>query len=337
MLVLKIIRIPQILLIAGLLTAAIATIVFYASNGSDSSGKLHEPWVADTPPLKPNYERQKKVVERGEPSGPKTGAIEIPDGTLIQVVFRERNPPRDFSRVLADQYDNLKQAALSGDASAAMLLHKGLGYCDSHRLDSKQALEDALSDLEQHRTMEFHRRDGSISSVSIDDYDNDAELDLVKNFEFCSGTTTEQRSESQRWLKQAADNGDPAAAQQFVITELHNTEEGRRYLQSAFEQGWYNAGGLLASYYSESFSKRSRLPEAEKNDAENPVLAYAYQLLVMRLLEIDFEGQEDLLTVYRKQLSDIERSISLVDRELGRIEAKKRMLDYKNCCIAIMP
>lgn len=197
--------------------------------------------------------QQSRAATTAQPISPNTIAIAFPDGSRSLVSARKLSPPRDLpAGRLLDEYETLRNAAESGDGSAAEALYRGLNNCRMAYAD-EDALDAAIGVLRKERVVKLADGSPATAIESDEDVDVVAESALRDPFDFCKGITTEQKGEAEKWLNVAANQGN-LRAMRIRAALLGNTEEAVRAWETAWGTGDRLALEFLGKIHSRGIS-----------------------------------------------------------------------------------
>lgn len=265
------------------------------------------------------------------------GYVQFPSGNSVRVTFAAA--PRlvttsDLPANIASEYDQLVSKVKSGDEYTAFLLHHSLQVCADFPIRTEEELGDAIDQALQTRTITV--------GPEGDQVETRANLRVEENmrwtFGFCNGLSDEQRSEGPAWLREAADMGHPLAMKYVVGTDLGNSAEGRAYLLSAFDKGFYDTIGTLGLYLvgSERLPYRTTEGEQQFHDYSDKTLGYAYYYLYLKLVEADNKfPTSSIEDFYRYKEEMIDPYVSQSQREDGIELAEQLLLENEDCCLTL--
>lgn len=245
-----------------------------------------------------------------------------------EIVLRPRpKQSLEFPEVLADDFDRLAHLANEGNADASFILAKSLETCYSQPFVTPAELEEAIDQLHQTHRIPFKVRGYTVLQPA----DPILEQSVRETFSFCEGTTNEQRSEHQSWLRRSADQGRVSSQLTLAQRLPLGSEEARNYLISAWESGDMDAAGWLARMYMHEYNGTSK----------DLIRAYAYHSIYTELVKADYavRGVMDDPGAVRWMDADervlAERDAQLSPFELGEAKrlAIRLLTGNPKCCL----
>lgn len=270
------------------------------------------------------------TVERAEQqSAQRTSTLDFGDGERISVRFKPRPAVSERKgATLLEVYAALRAAAEDGDGDAAFQLHRELGDCKraySNEADLAAAIE-LLQQTHQIKYADMSTPKPLVSDPSTD-YEKLARDVLRKPYEYCKGITDEQKGEANRFLIKAANAGHSLALTEYARS-LGDSPAAIPVWNRAWLQGdIWALGGL---------SKHLREPSPVGGKAPEPVLAHAYLLLHVRLIELvhgrETGPQPRMIVVLNDVLKRSSLALNPNDHETAVAMAKTLLSSNTNCC-----
>lgn len=279
-----------------------------------------------------------KAGEAGGQVKNDTKKIVFPSGGEIEVTFHPASRAvsgRDLPDNIADSYLALKTKAENGDVFAALIAHRSVTICSEYPIRTQEELAKAIDQVHQTQTITINTGGNESVTPAVPT----AVENLQRVYEFCDGLDDDQRESASKWLLQAADLGHPRSMKSHALRELGNTTEGRAYLRSAFDAGYYDSIGTLGAYLIES-ERYKFIPtndENEYDDHSNRVLGYAYFYLYLKLAEADGKFSTRAMERYRLfQENEIDPLVYPRDRDTAISLAEEILSENENCCATLI-
>lgn len=260
--------------------------------------------------------------------------VVFPDGEVITVTLRPQ--PRSSSRkpsALADEYDDLSEAARNGDPIAAFDLAEWLRMC-THSVDARTRPElDAVIEqvIKTHqypmRIMSYgaeHRTVMSTTTSIVSTIE-----DLTREFEFCEGVTDEQIMSFVDWYQLAAANGHVSAGYkvgEWLANRGLDRDTSEELLLQSWNRGYMQSAAALSKFYSRPYGT---VPPDQKRE-------YAYLFLYSQLLKADDSIQPQLAERWFPSVVEgvHNASAKLSPHDLSEAQdlAKTLLTQHPNCC-----
>lgn len=243
---------------------------------------------------------------------------------MLGFAWKERNPPILLNPPYADQYNELRDAAVSGDGRASYALYL-IGERCKHAHDNSADLEAASQHAYQTLMI---RRPGQTDALiaerdKVDEYVEDL---LIRPYENCRGISREMKEMRGEWLKKASEANHTRAMVKYG-QNVENSEESMQILTSAWEMGEAFALPYLSNRYEEAYEAHG-FPHDKK-------MAYA-SFRVFYDLELALRsGQPSAHTANLKvRLEELADKLLPVElEEAGKLVDELK--ENKNCCLQI--
>ena len=255
--------------------------------------------------------------------------LEFGDGQQFTVNWRKRPRPKGISGTSPREFEALQEMALAGDQFAPIILHGIVKSCEMAPANDA-ALQNEISQLEQtHRIRS--PQDGR--EIYIDDPDVISQMvqRMTDAYDDCRLLSSVQRSDPEKWLELAAENGNSVA-----MVDLANQIEDVARSDSLHERSW-RAGdsfGLLGMY-------KSRLRDFDSGEKpDGKVLAYATFIAYSILTEARYRQPESRIAA--KAADKVKLDLENKMQELRPEEADRAMdmareiiSTNPNCCYSL--
>jgi hypothetical protein len=259
-----------------------------------SGGDRHTIMVSEIPAIS---EEPTSEIETADPirltetalAETRIRSIVFDNGREVQVQLKQRVDQLAYFAPTAqflDLYDDLKEAALSGNGIAAVQLYSNLENCKlSYR--TKSELDQAIRKLQEDHTVEWPAGTREPHSIAPGIDHSVYVADLTERYTLCKGITNAHLSNTEQWARIAVDAGEYMGTR-LLARELGKTQESFELWQAAWDAGHINAATALLLYY------RRGVPD-HMGGQPDYVRTYAYQLIRNKVYEsaMQEEGSAD--------------------------------------------
>jgi hypothetical protein len=251
----------------------------------------------------------------------------FPDGEVIEIIWRESMRPT-VSAFGVDNYEILREAALTGDAIASIMLYEMQRSCQSH-YDSEEDLEAAVDQLYQTHTIP---RPGQERPTKIGDPEKLEEFATMMRSSYarCEKLFAYQGNFDEKWLERSANDGWPLA-----MIELGQQQKDQESARNLYQAAW-DAGSVQSlSLLSEIIKRSYESGEDPNANVEAFAVLLTYTIIETTLLKDQGRIAGRHATSLKAKLED-EQKLLLPQERNEALEMSKQMIrSNPNCCFGL--
>ena len=297
-----------------------------SSVGLPSQGSLPQSQIQDDQAgaIQPS---QAELVGGSALSESKDKLLVFPDGEVLEVKWRKHKQPT-VSQYGVDNYEILREAALTGDAIASIMLYEMQRSCQS-RYESEDELEAALDQLYQTHTIPIPGREQPAGLGDPERIDR-MEAQMRSKYSRCKKLLAYQGNLEEKWLERSANDGWPLAM--IELGQQQEDQESARILyQAAWDAGSTQSLDLLSEIIRQSYENGVD-PSA---NVEAFAMLRTYTIIETTLLKN--QGRIAGRQAARLQAKLDEEQKLLLPQELEEaLEMSKQMIrSNPNCCFGL--
>jgi hypothetical protein len=219
-----------------------------------------------------------RAVASGATQIPSSVEVTIAEGIkrVVQFVSDPTGTLIDRTRTVVSQLPTFRDAARSGDGSAAFALYESLETCRAAPR-THVAFDSAVALLRTERKISLPNIVKPVVLAPSESAENIEQIFLVEPFRMCAGVSDADLMESRYWLNEGVRLGNDSAALHSL--EFANSDQERLDLWNI---AWRSGHCAALAGIADVLWKRSRTDAIQPDDLAN---AYAHQLLFVRLQE----------------------------------------------------
>lgn len=228
-----------------------------------------------------------------------------------------------------ENYEYYKVLAESGFGIASYQLANLMSSC-SHAYLRRDELDEAIVQMRRTSTYYDPKRDATVR-IGEPEFIEEYVLGKIAHFESCKDFTTEQRDESDRWMKLAANQGYTTAMLDYGL-QLSDPQESVELYKAAWELGDGGALGILAEgmeqVYDQGIDPTAKVPAY--------VAMHAYVTLLRSAYGDDVERVTGRLTLRNQaKLDEMAREMMPDELEAAVEQSRELITENKNCCYSM--
>ena len=318
-------------LVAG--TTLALTWFFLAQTSSSSQPLITEPEAEDRLQIRPaaalqeNAAADRRVVYI-DPSADASKNVVLSFDGLGDVPMTLRTyiaplPSVELSDRIALIYDDLVEAAYSGDYPSARVLYQMLSDCREAYLEPSD-LEAAIFRIRNEKVW-VRPGDHHAEPIPAGVDTSHLERNLRLQQQRCDGITDAHLRDVKEWARLAAEGGD-FLGMRFWVRELGNTQEAVEIWKQAWSAGYVNALQAMSLAY-------KRGVPTDTKEASDYVQTYAYQLAYFKVIEASYASQDaSMMATIDGVLSSIGGNLTPNQQAEAERLAFDLLRSNTNCC-----